>query len=112
MKSSKRITQVLSDPRGLLCFGAFVLYALLIVIRDCRFCFYFRTPLGVASILLPASLLLWFRYPGYILGIGLSLVAFSLAASNAMKQREYAIGIMELIVGYNLGSTCLGGICW
>jgi len=69
----------------------FVLYALLIVIRDCHFCFYFRTPLGVASILLPASLLLWLRHPGYISGICLSLIAFSLAAFNVMKQREYAI---------------------
>ena len=91
MNSSKRITRVISDPRFLLCFMTFALYALLIMIRDCHFCSYFRTPLGVASILLPASLFLWLRHAGYISGIVLSLIAFTLAIFNAMKQREYAI---------------------
>lgn len=38
---------------------------------DCHFCFYFRTPFGVTSVLLPATLLLWLRYPGFILAMAL-----------------------------------------
>jgi hypothetical protein len=85
----KPIMRLARDPRLILCFASLLLY--LAVLRDCGFCLYLRTPWGVASFLIAASLVMWLGRPGYILGAVVSTLAFCLAAFNVLKEREYAI---------------------
>src|ERR1044071_1636753 len=85
----KPIMRLACDPRLILCLASLLLY--LAVLRDCGFCLYLRTPWGVASFLIVASLVMWTGRPGYALGVVVSTLALCLAAFNVLKEREYAI---------------------
>ena len=59
--------RLITHPRIILFLGVVALFMLEWATWDCHFCFYFKTPMGVTSLLLPATLLLWLWYPGYSL---------------------------------------------
>src|SRR6266850_2056027 len=91
MDTSLDNAQVIKRPRLALLLAAVALYVLQIATWECHFCFYFRTPIGVTSLLLPATLLLWLKYPGYILSMALSILTFGLAAQNVANRWRFAI---------------------
>jgi ABC-type uncharacterized transport system permease subunit len=91
MSTFNGIARLIRQPPFLLCLAALILYVLQIITWDCHFCFYFRTPIGVTSLLLPATLVLWLRYPGYILAMALSFLALGLAVTNVIKQPMFAM---------------------
>jgi hypothetical protein len=89
MRSPEQILRFARDPRLLLCFASLLLF--FIVLRDCHFCLYLRTPWGVASLLIVATSLMWLNWPGRVLGVIVSVLTFCLAVFNVLKEREYAI---------------------
>jgi hypothetical protein len=108
------------DPRLILCLASLLLY--LAVLRDCGFCLYLRTPWGVASFLIAASLLMWLGRPGNALGAVVSTLAFCLAAFNVLKEGEYAIAdygpegwvraAFMMAWGYLLVMLLAAMVCW
>ena len=46
--------------------------------------------MGVTSLLLPATLMLWLWYPGYIVSMALSFVSLGLAAQNVFDKWKFA----------------------
>jgi hypothetical protein len=91
MAFSHPILRVLTNSRVLLFVATLLVYFIQVATWDCHFCFYFRTPFGVTGILLPATLLLWLRYPGFILAMALSFLTFALAMENVVRQRASAL---------------------
>jgi hypothetical protein len=89
LKIFTQIRRPARDPRVILCLASLLLY--LTVLRECGFCLYMRTPWGVASFLIAASLFMWLGRLGYIMGMVVSSWVFCLAAFNALKEREYAM---------------------
>jgi energy-coupling factor transporter transmembrane protein EcfT len=88
MRSPKQILRFARDPRHLLCFLSLLLF--FIVLQDCHFCLYLRSPWGVASLLIFASSLMWLNWLSRVLGMVVSVLTFCLAVFNVLKEREYA----------------------
>jgi len=82
--------RLITHPRIILFLGVVALHILEGATWDCHFCFYFKTPMGVTSLLLPATLLLWLWYPGYILSMALSFVTVGLAAQNVFNKWRFS----------------------
>jgi hypothetical protein len=120
MRIFKQMIRLSRDPRLILCLASLLLY--LAVLRDCHFCLYLRTPWGVASFLIVASLLMWLGRLGYVLGVVISSLAFCLAAFNVLKERGYAIDdygpagwsrvAFMMSWGYLLGMLLAAVISW
>jgi len=128
VKYSHPVRRVLTDFRIVLLFAALLLYVYQLSTWDCHFgCRFLQTPVGLTIILVPTTLLLWFRYPGFILALALAVLIFILGLSNLARVRAseiadsgrtdrfdpldrswgylFAMALSLVIVGYALASV-------